>query len=331
MKAYLLRRLLVMVPTFVGISIITFAVIQLAPGSPLTMRLYNAEGGMRSDAANAEIIEQTKKLYGLDKPLPIRYLLWMQRLVTLDFGESYKDHRPVLEKIAEALPVTLQLNFLSLFLAYLLAIPIGVFSATRPYTFWDSAITLLLFILYSIPSFWAATMLMMLLAGGDYWNIFPAHGMQSIGSEAWPWYQRVGDRLWHYALPLTCYTYASLAGISRFMRSSMLETIRQDYIRTARAFGFRERTIVYRYAMRNSLIPIVTLLGGLLPTLIGGSVIIEQIFSIPGMGRLAFEAMLSRDYPLIMGVFTITAFLTMLGLLISDILSAWLNPRISFS
>jgi peptide/nickel transport system permease protein len=330
MKSYLIRRLLVMIPTFLGISIITFAVIQLAPGSPLTMKLQS-EGGMRSDAANKEIIEQTKKLYGLDQPLPVRYLLWMKRLVTFDFGNSYKDHRPVLEKIGEALPITLQLNLMSLIIAYILAIPIGVYSATRPYTLTDSSITLVLFILYSIPSFWAATMLMMLLAGGDFWNIFPSHGIQSIGAENWPWYRQLADRLWHYALPVTCYTYASLAGISRYMRTSLLETIRQDYIRTARAFGFKERTIVYRHAMRNSLIPIVTLIGGMLPTLIGGSVIIEQIFSIPGMGRLAFEAMLSRDYPLIMGIFTITAMLTMLGLLLSDILSAWLNPRISFS
>lgn len=318
-----------MIPTFVGISIITFAIIQLAPGSPLTQRLMQ-DGGMASDGASAEILEQTKKLYGLDQPIPIRYLNWMKRMLTLDFGNSFKDHRPVLDKIAEALPVTLQLNLLSIFIAYLLAIPIGIYSATRQYSVVDSGLTFTLFVLYSIPSFWAATMLLMLLAGGNYLSIFPAYGMQTIGAEAWPWHQQVLDRLWHYALPLICYTYGSLAGISRYMRASMLETIRQDYIRTARAFGFRERVVVYKYALRNSLIPIVTLLGALLPGLIGGSVIIEQIFSIPGMGRLAFEAVLSRDYALIMGIFTITAFLTMLGLLLSDVLTALVNPKIAF-
>ena len=330
MKAYLLRRLLLIIPTFVGVSLITFAVIQLAPGSPLTVRLQGAEGGMNSAAASKEIVEQTKALYGLDKPMPQRYALWLWRLVRLDFGESYKDHRPVIDKITEALPITLQLNLLSVFIAYLIAIPIGVYSATRQYTLVDSSLTLLLFILYSVPSFWAATMLLMLFTSGDYWQLFPSYGMQTIGSESWPWHQRLGDRLWHYALPLFCYTYASLAGISRYMRASMLETIRQDYIRTARAFGFKERTVVYRYAMRNSLIPIVTLFGALLPSLIGGSVIVESIFSIPGMGRLAFESVLSRDYPTIMGVFTITALLTMVGLLLSDLLTALVNPRVSF-
>lgn len=330
MKTYLIRRLLLIIPTFLGVSLITFAVIQLAPGSPLTVRLHGAEGGMNSNAASQQIVEQTKALYGLDKPMHERYLLWLWRMVRFDFGESYKDHRSVSTKIAEALPVTLQLNLLSVFIAYLIAIPIGVYSATRQYSMVDSSLTLLLFILYSIPSFWAATMLLMLLTSGDYWQLFPSYGMQTIGSESWPWYQRVGDRLWHYTLPLVCYTYASLAGVSRYMRASMLDSIRQDYIRTARAFGFRERTVVYRYAMRNSLIPLVTLFGALLPSLIGGSVIIESIFSIPGMGRLAFESVLARDYPTIMGIFTITALLTMVGLLLSDLLTALVNPRISF-
>ena len=328
MKTYLIRRLLLIIPTFVGVSLITFAVIQLAPGSPLTVRLQGAEGSM--NAASQQMVEQTKALYGLDRPLHERYALWMWRLVRFDFGNSYRDHRPVIEKIGEALPVTLQLNLLSIFLAYLIAIPIGVYSATRQYSLLDSTLTFTLFILYSIPSFWAATMLLMLLTSGDYWQVFPSYGIQSVGSEGWPWHQRLLDRLWHFGLPLICYTYASLAGISRYMRSSMLESIRQDYIRTARAFGFRERTVIYRYAMRNSLIPLVTLFGGLLPSLIGGSVIIESIFSIPGMGRLAFESVLFRDYPAIMGIFTITALLTMLGLLLSDLLTALVNPRISF-
>ena len=331
MKTYLLRRLLLIIPTFVGVSLITFAVIQLAPGSPLTVRLQGADGGMNANAASAEIVQQTKELYGLDKPVRQRYALWMWRLVRLDFGESYKDHRPVIDKIAEALPVTLQLNLLSIFIAFAIAIPIGVYSATRQYSLTDSTLTFVLFILYSIPSFWAATMLLMLLTSGDYWKVFPSYGIETIGSENWPWHERLVDRMWHFALPVFCYTYGSLAGISRYMRSSMLETIRQDYIRTARAFGFKERTIVYRYAMRNSLIPIVTLFGARVPTRLGGSVIIEGIFSIPGMGRLAFESVLARDYPTIMGIFSITALLTMLGLLLSDLLTALVNPRITFN
>lgn len=319
-----------MIPTFIGVSLITFVIIQLAPGSPIAAKLMFNANGMSSEASSQQIIEDTKKLYGLDKPIPVQYVLWLGRLATLDFGKSYKDQRPVSDKIAEALPITIQLSLLSIFLAYLLALPAGIFSATRQYSWADSALTLTLFVLYSLPSFWVATLMIMFLAGGEYYDIFPAYGYSSIDAETMSTGAWVMDRLWHMAMPLFCYTYASLAMISRYMRGSMLETIRQDYIRTARAFGFSERVVVYRYALRNSLIPIVTLLGGLLPALIGGSVIIESIFSIPGMGRLAFEGVLSRDYPLVMGVFTISALLTMFGLLLSDILTALVNPKITF-
>jgi len=319
-----------MIPTFIGVSLITFVIIQLAPGSPIAAKLMFSENGMSTDAASQKIMEDTKRLYGLDKPIPVQYGLWLGRLVTLDFGKSYKDQRPVLDKIAEALPITIQLSLLSIFLAYLIALPAGIFSATRQYSLIDSGLTLTLFILYSLPSFWVATLLIMFFAGGEYYNWFPAHGISSIEAKTMTMWDWTMDRLWHMALPLFCYTYGSLAMISRYMRGSMLETIRQDYIRTARAFGFSERVVVYRYALRNSLIPIVTLLGGLLPALIGGSVIIESIFSIPGMGRLAFEGVLSRDYPLVMGVFAISALLTMFGLLLSDILTAIVNPKITF-
>lgn len=317
-----------MIPSFLGISVVTFALIQSVPGSPVYMRLRGAEGLMAGNAASEEIIRQTKALYGLDKPLHVQYALWLGNMLTFDFGKSYKDGRPVLEKIGEALPVTLQISIVSIFIMYLIAVPAGVFSATRRGTWTDTFITLLLFLLYSLPSFWVAMMLMMFLGGGRWWDVFPIAGLNSLGAENYSTLAWLGDRAWHLVLPIVCTTYAAFAAMSRYMRTGMLEVIRQDYVRTARAYGFSERVVIFKYALRNAVIPIITLLAGLLPALIGGSVIIESIFSIPGMGRLMFEAMLSRDYPLIMGELVIGALLTMFGLLLSDITYALVDPRI---
>lgn len=328
MKAYIIRRLLLTIPTFIGISLITFLLIQATPGSPIYAKLQIGQGEMGSDAASAEIVARMKEMYDLDKPVYVQYGLWMGRLLRLDFGTSIKDQRPVLEKIGETLPITIQLSLISIFLTYLIAIPLGVFSATHQGSWTDAGITLILFILYSLPSFWVAMLLIMYLGGGSYLDWFPVNGLNSIGAERLGWPAWLWDRTWHMVLPVFCYTYAGLAAISRYMRSGMLETIRQDYIRTARAYGFSEKVVIFKYAMRNSLIPIVTILGSILPALIGGSVIIETIFSIPGMGRLMFEAMLSRDYPLIMGVTTFSALLTLAGLILTDITYALVDPKI---
>jgi peptide/nickel transport system permease protein len=187
-----------------------------------------------------------------------------------------------------------------------------------------------LFTLYSLPNFWVATMAIVYLGGGDFWDVFPVFGLQSVGAENWPFWTRMQDRLWHLILPITCMTYYTLAALSRYMRSSMLEVIRQDFIRTARAKGLSERLVVYRHALRNSLIPIVTLMADLLPAMIGGSIVIETIFSIPGMGQLSFEAVLNRDYPLIMSIFTLSALLTLLGILLADFLYTVVDPRITY-
>lgn len=330
MKAYLIRRLLLIFPAMLGISIITFVAIQLMPGNPVLLRLQKMQGTMSSSAVPNEIIEQTKKLYGLDKPIPVQYALWVKRLCMLDFGNSYKDRRPVIDKIKDAMPVTLQLNIISLFIVYLVSIPIGVFSATRQRSAADTATTFGLFTLYSLPNFWVAVLLIFFFCGGTFVNWFPAYGLNSLGADKFTTWQWLVDRAWHLVLPVICYTYADLAGLSRFARSAVIDNLRQDYVRTARAYGFSERVVIFRYTLRNSLIPIITLLGTLLPSLIAGSVIIESVFSLPGMGRLFFESILARDYPTVMGLLTITSMLTLLGLLISDILYAVADPRIKF-
>ena len=330
MKTYLLKRLVLVFPTLLGISLITFVIIRLAPGDPAAMRIGSAAtGAIRDQQLANEIIEKTRQQFGLDRPLHEQYWMWLKSMATLDFGRSYKDNRPVMDKIWERLPVTLQLNIISLLLTYLLAIPLGIFSATHQYSAADKATTVFLFVLYSLPSFWVATILILFLGGGDYWHLFPISGISALDAEnlaSWAWLK---DRLWHLVLPVFCLTYGGLAYVSRQMRAGMLETIRQDYIRTARAKGLSERAVVMKHAFRNSLIPIVTLLGFLLPAFLGGSVIIESIFTIPGMGLLGFEAILSRDYPTIMAIETIAALLTLVGLLISDIAYALVNPTIS--
>jgi peptide/nickel transport system permease protein len=330
LRQYLIRRLLLIIPTFLGITIITFMVIQLSPGNPAAMKLRMGEQGMMGDEVTREIVEQTKKLYGLDKPIWTRYGIWLKRVVTLDFGTSYKDHRPVIEKIAERLPVTIELNLISIFLVYLIAIPVGVFSAVEQGTIRDKTMTVILFILYSLPNFWVAVLLIMFLGGGDFLDWFPIYGISSPGMEGGAFLNRLWDHLWHLVLPVFCLSYGGLAGLSRFMRAGMLEVIRQDYIRTARAKGLPEKLVIFKHAMRNSIIPIITLMGYLLPGMLGGSIIIESIFSIPGMGQLSFEAVLSRDYPVVMAIATISALLTLLGILISDLLYVWADPRITY-
>ncbi len=329
MKQYILKRLLLLIPTLLGITLVTFVIIQLAPGSPIQSKL-GLEEGVRAESITKDIIEQTKKLYGLDKPIHIRYVIWLKQIVTLDFGRSYKDHRPVIEKIAERLPITLTLNIISIFLVYIISIPLGVYCAVKQWSISERIITLVLFILYSIPSFWMAMVLIYFLGGGDFWEIFPIYGIHSRGFESFSFLEKSLDFLWHIALPVFCLTYGGLASLSRYQKGSLLEVLREDYITTARSKGLSESQVIFKHALRNSIIPIVTILGAILPAMIGGSVIIESIFSIPGIGRLGFEAILFRDYPVIMAISTISAFLTLLGIFFSDIVYVLVDPRISF-
>ncbi len=330
MLNYLIKRLFLIIPTLVGIVLITFIVIRLAPGDPAEMKLRAGGQAVLADQAATSIIEETRKLYGLDKPLSVQFLLWLKRVATFDFGTSYKDGQPVLTKIARTLPITLTLNILTLFIIYFISIPWGVVTAIKPAGFFDRLSALVLFILYSLPSFWVALLLIVFVGGGDYLDWLPIAGLLSEGAEVLPWPQKLVNIAWHLVLPVVCLTYGGFAFLARFSRATMLEVIHQDYIRTARAKGLSETKVIWKHGFRNALIPQLTLLGTLLPALLGGSVIIEQIFAIPGMGRLGFEAVLNRDYPVIMAIATIDAFLTLVSLLISDLLYAVVDPRITF-
>lgn len=256
---------------------------------------------------------------------------WLTGMLRLDFGISYQDKRPITDKLLGAVRWSLVINIISIILAYLIAIPLGIDSAVHRGSFRDRTVTTFLFLLYSLPGFWVATLGIVFLCGGDYLDLFPPGGVQSLEhSETWSLGERLLDWGYHLFLPVLVYTYGSLAFLSRQMRVAMLETLGQDFIRTARAKGLPEKKVIWRHAFRNSLIPIITLLASVFPSMISGSVILETIFSIPGMGFLSYGAMIARDYPVIIAVFTIGAVLTLIGILVADILYAVVDPRISF-
>jgi peptide/nickel transport system permease protein len=334
MLSYLIRRLLWMIPTFLGITLICFVVLRMANTDPVTA---NFAMGVKGQQISQEALEQLRRLYDLDKPWYVQYGRLVQRLVTLDLGTRWQDGRPIADVIGEALPITLLLSMLSLTLAYVISIPLGIFSAVKQHTRLDQWVTVLLFVLYSLPTFWVGTMCIVFLASGHFvrcpWldaqGCFPLQGWHAFeGFESMSLSRKVLDVSWHLLLPVFVLTYGAFAVLSRYMRASMLETLRQDFIRTARAKGLSERVVIFGHAMRNSLIPILTLLGLTLPELISGSVVVESIFGIRGMGFVALEAIRMPDYPLVITIVAFTAMMTMVGVLISDVLYAWADPRI---
>lgn len=321
MKQYALKRLAGMIPLLLGITIISFGMMHLSPGEPSVV------GQNFDPKVSSQDIERLRSFYGLDQPLHQQYFNWLQRLIVLDFGQSFSaDNRPVLDKISERIPVTLWINVLAMGLILLVAVPIGVVSAVRKDSWLDRSLTVFVFLAFAIPSFWLGLLLMMAL--GVNIQLLPISGMHEYGWQQMSWLEQQLDLLKHLILPVFISAIGGLAGMSRFMRTGMLDVIRSDYITTARAMGLSESNIHYRLALKNALLPMITLLGLSVPGLIGGSVIVEQLFSIPGMGLLFFEAVLSRDYPLVMGITVIGAVLTLLGNLIADLAYAWADPRI---
>ena len=311
---------------------------RLAPGDPAELRAAGGLGGaagagisVEKRMAVDEAMAQWRAQFGLDRPLHVQYGIWMKNLLTLEFGESFKDNQPVWSKVIERLPVTIKLNVLSILLVYLIAIPLGIYSATHPNSWSDQALTLFAFVLFAVPLVWAATMAIVFICGGDFLYLFPPGGLESLDySQQWPLWEKMKDQAWHLFLPVVLMSYDGFAGLSRYMRASMLEVLGQDYVRVARAKGLSEKIVVLKHVLRNSLIPLVTILAGILPGIIGGSVIIETIFSIPGLGQLGYESVLARDYPTIMALFSVSAVLTLIGILISDLLLSVVDPRIAF-
>jgi peptide/nickel transport system permease protein len=324
MRGYLLRRLLLLLPTLIGITLITFVVLNLVPGDPIEV----LAGGDSVHSADPEILEKYRHDLGFDRPAPVRYLHWLSRVARFDFGRSFRDHRDVWLVIRERLPHTLVLNASALGLMFLLALPLGWLSALWRGGWVDRIAAAGLYLLYCLPNFAIALLLQILLA--SRWGLLPLQGMESSFAADLGLFPRLWDRFLHLLLPAICLSLGGLAYLTRFARAGLLESIRKDYVTVARAKGLSRRAAVLKHALRNSMIPLLTLTGMMIPALLGGSVIIERIFSWPGIGRLFFTAIGGRDYPVIMGLTTLSALLSLAGLLASDLLYAWADPRVTF-
>ena len=324
MWRHILKRLAQAIPLTWGILTITFFLSHMAPGDPMDMYLEQ----QRQRQVDPEVIELLRKKYGLDKPLAVQYVMWMGKVVKGDFGESFRYRRPVLDLIAERIPYTLQLTVLSLLLSTLCGIVLGIVSAVKQYAALDKTITVGSLILYSIPGFWLALMLILIFSVNLGW--LPTSQTRSMDYEFFSTFQKILDRIWHLILPVFILGLGSAAHKARYMRNRLLEVLNEEYILSARARGLKEKSVIFKHALRNAMIPLITVLGLHLPFLLGGSVLIESIFAWPGMGRLAVGAVGGRDYPLMMGTSMMAAFLTIIGSLLADIAYVALDPRISY-
>jgi peptide/nickel transport system permease protein len=330
---YLLKRILWMIPMLIGISLISFFIMHLAPGD------ITSNEASFNPKASLESREKLRALYHLDKPIIVQYGLWLQRMVRLDFGNSFASHqKPVFWQtrdkqgnitkgmIQEALPKTLLINIVGLLITLSLAIPLGVYAA-RKYQLWqDRSITLFNFIGFSIPGFWLSLLLMYWLGVDNNW--LPISGWTSIDYDSLDNWGKIKDHISHMIMPVVIPSVTGLATITLFVKNGMLDVLNQDYITTARAKGLNEQQVVYTHALRNALLPLITIIGLSIPGLIGGSVIAETIFAIPGMGKLFYDAVMMRDFPVVMGILTIGSALTLFGNLIADVAYAWADPRV---
>jgi microcin C transport system permease protein len=347
MFEYIIRRLLLILPTLFGITILFFIIINLAPGSPIEQKLQQirfagasmGEGGGGSAGGTSsrgdqgvsdEVLEALKKQYGFDKPMHVRYWIWLKNLMSLDFGESFVYEEPVIDVIISKFPVSLQFGIVSLFLSYLVCIPLGVGMAVKEGEKFDVIAGFVLMVMYAIPSFMLGILLIVFLAGGSFLDIFPIGELYSDEYDMLGFFGKIWDRIHHFILPLICYMIGSFTTLTLLMKNSLLDVLKLDYIRTARAKGLDERVIVLKHALRNALIPIVTGLGGFLSIFFAGSLLIEEIFQLDGMGLLGYSSVLSRDYNVLMGLLFIQSLLMLVGNLISDIAYVIVDPRIDF-
>jgi peptide/nickel transport system permease protein len=365
MRSYLLRRILLFIPTLLVISLVSFIILVNSPGDPVE-RMMQAGGTGELVPSGLQEKQRAALRHELGLDLPVFYFdmhsygghgirkfipavafhsrnqfhRWLfgdgihtKGILRGDFGASYQTRQPVSTLISERIGWSLFFTLFSIFLAYLISIPIGIKSAAQKNSRFDRITSTVLFILYSLPLFWVATLLLMTFANPDVYFVFPASGVKPVSGypEGANFLQRIHISLPYLVLPTVCYTYSSITFLSRLMRGSMLEILGSDFIRTARAKGLGEKKILWKHALKNSLFPVITVFAHVFPAMIGGSVIIESIFTIPGMGNAIYQSISTQDYPVLIAVFTITGLLTATGYLVSDILYAWVDPRISFS
>jgi peptide/nickel transport system permease protein len=316
MGRFVARRVLQAIPTFFGITLLTFMLIRLAPGDPVSLL---APGAADMSPQDMQALRHT---LGLDQPLPLQYASWMQRMLSGDFGTSFAYRRPVVQMIGAALPNTLQLSITSLLVALAIGVPLGAIAARARGTRLDQAIRLLGVAGHAVPNFWFGLLFILVLS--VQFRVFPVGGMLTVGASEWD----IGDRLRHLIGPVLALSLAGIANYSRYMRTEMLEVLGQDYVRTARAKGLHERMVVGLHGLRNALLPLITSLGALLAALISGALVVEQVFAWPGMGRMTYEAARSKDYPIVMAVVVISSMLLLLSYILRDVAYGIADPRV---
>jgi microcin C transport system permease protein len=342
MRAYFIKRLLLIIPTLLGITIACFLVMQMVPGGPVEQAIQrmkqaaHSERGAGSNLGNLnssmtkEEIDNIKKYYGFDKPILVRYFNWLGKLVRLDLGTSYAYEEPVLKVIASRFPVSLTFGLTGLFFTYLFCIPLGIKKALEHNQSFDHWSSVLIFLGYSIPSFVLAIILIVLFGGGSFWNVFPISGIVSDNFEDLSLLAKLFDYAQHMFLPILCYTVGGFATLTLLMKNSLMEQLNQDYIRTALAKGLTYKQAVFRHGLRNALIPIATNIGMIIGVILSGSMLIETIFTIDGMGLLGYESVVNRDYPVALGLIVISSLLVLVGRIISDFCLVMVDPRIKF-
>ncbi len=331
MLNYLLRRIIFLIITLWGITVVTFLVMKLVPDDPV--KKYSKEGMKLVSSGEMlldESYEELRRYYNFDKPVVTQYLIWLENILSFDFGYSHNYKKPVSELIIERAFVTVQINFAAILLIYFISIPLGIYLSLKLNSLFDRVTTVFLYILYSLPIFFIAYLLIFLFS--DVIGIFPSSGLYNpeitLNENGFlPWFI---DRMKHRALPVLCMSFGGYAYLTMLMRGSMLDVLRQDYITASRMRGYSQKRIVFKHALRNAIIPIITHFSTVFPLLISGSVVLEVIFQINGMGKLVFDAIFSKDYNVVMTVTLFSAFLTLAGILLTDILYVVFNPGISF-
>lgn len=320
LKRLIIKRVILLIPMLIGITFISYSLMLLAPGDPTSM--------MIDPKISAEDLMRIKANMGLDKPVVVQYFIWLKNIVKGNLGYSYINGRPVLGLILERLPATLLLMFSSMILTVLLTTVLGVFSAVKNRSYFDNLVTIFTFTGMSIPTFWLALVMIMFLSLKLGW--FPSSGMQDIMKGEQGVFLQIVDVMYHMTLPLLTMTIGSLAGLTKYMKVGMLKVLSLEYITAARSNGFSERKIIFGYALKNAVLPVITILGMSIPVLVGGSFIIEYIYAWPGMGRLGVDSIFMRDFPVIMGIILMSSILIILGNLAADIVYALVDPRIAF-
>jgi len=339
MYQYLIRRLLLLIPTMIGITLLTFAITRIVPGGPIEQAIMEAQFGQveyntesntgAREGLTEEDLQYLRELYGFDKPIIIAYWDWLQKIVVLDLGDSYRYNEPVWDLVKERLPISLYYGLVTTILTYLISIPLGVLKAIKDKTWVDSTTSVAIFTGYAVPSFVLGLLLVVYMAGRLDW--FPMQGFTSDEFDELPLLEQIWDIIFHSILPLICYMIGSFASMTVLMKNSLLENLSSDFIRTAFAKGLPPKTVVYRHAMRNSLIPLAASFGNNISLVFMGAYLIEKVFNIDGLGLLGFQAVTERDYPVVMGTLFLTSFMFLIGNILSDICLATVDPRIRFS